>query len=142
MEGSRPVEILVACFVRAFAAPTSSPLVESFLLPVCVDPPRIWRVTRFALTRLDRLAIVKARQAAKPMTGRLFVALVRAMADFVPWLREAAGLGVVCSFSGVCYPVEEEEKRTLGVRNSMRRESVVEQMKLHRDLQTRAVVKV
>ena len=48
---------------------------------------------------------------------------------------------MVCSFSEVCYPVEEEEKRTLGVRSSMRRESVVEQMKLHRDLQRGAVVK-
>lgn len=63
------------------------------------------------------------------------------MADFFPWPREAAGLGVVCSFSVVCYPVEEEEKRTLGVRSSMRRENVVAWMKLHRDLQTRAVVK-
>lgn len=77
-----------------------------------------------ALTRLDLLAIEKARQAAKPRTGRLFVELVRAMADFFPWPREAAGLGAECSFSVVCYPVEEEEKRTLGVRSSMRRESV------------------
>lgn len=77
----------------------------------------------------------------KPRRDRWFVALVPAMADFFPWPREAAGLGVVCSSPVVCYPVEEEKKRTLGVRNSMRRESVVEQMKLHRDLQTRAVVK-
>ena len=47
----------------------------------------------------------------------------------------------MCSFPVVCYPIEEEEERTLGVRNSMRRENGVEQMKLHRDLQTRAVVK-
>lgn len=63
------------------------------------------------------------------------------MADFFPWPREAAGLGVVCSFSVVCYPVEEEERRALGVRSRMRRERF-EQMKLHRDLRTRAVVKV
>lgn len=76
------------------------------------------------------------------MTDRSFVELVQVMADFFPWPREAASLGVVCSFSVVCYPVEEEEKRTLGVRSSKRRENVVEWMTLHRDLQTRAVVKV
>lgn len=141
MAVSRLVEILVAYFVRAFAAPTSDPLVESFLLPAYVDLPRIWRVTRSALTRLGLLAIVKARQAAKPMAGRLSAKLVQAKADFFPWPREAVSLGVVCSFSVVCYPVEEEEKRTLGVRSSMRRESVAEQMELHRDSQTRAVVK-
>ena len=54
---------------------------------------------------------------------------------------EAAGLGGVCSFSVVCYPVEEEEKRTLGVRSSMEGGSVDEQMKPHRDSRTRAVVK-
>lgn len=58
MEVPRRVEILVACFVRAFAAPTSGSLVESSPLPVCVDPPPIWRSTKSALTRLGRLAIV------------------------------------------------------------------------------------
>lgn len=75
------------------------------------------------------------------MTARLFGELVRAMADFFPWPREAAGLDVVCSFSVVCYPVEEEERLTWGVRSNMRRESVVEQMKPHRDVERRAVVK-
>lgn len=74
------------------------------------------------------------------MRDRLSAARVPAMADFFPWRREAVGLGAV-SFPVVCYPVEEEKKRTLGVRSSMRRESVVEPMKPHRDLQTRAVVK-
>ncbi len=63
------------------------------------------------------------------------------MAGFSPWPREAVDLDVVCSFPVVCYPVEQEEEWTLGMRNSMRRESVVEQMKLHRDWQSRAVVK-
>ena len=141
MEVSRLVKILVACFAQAFAAPTSEFLVESFPLPVCVDPPQTWHVTKTALTRPDLLAIVQARQAGKLMTGRLFVELVQAMADFFPWRREAASLGEVCSFFVVCYPIEEEEERTLGVRSSMRGENVVEQMKLHRDLQNRAVVK-
>lgn len=137
---SRLVEILVAYFVRSFAGPTSDPLVGSFPPPVCVDPPRIWLATMSALTRPGLLAIEKARQAAKLTTARLFAELVQATADFFPWPREAAGLGVVCSFSAVCYPVEEEEKRTLGVRSRMRRERV-EQMRLHRDWQTGAVVK-
>ena len=140
MEVSRFAEILVAYFVRPFAVPTSNPLVVSSLPPACVVPPRIWLATMSALTRPDLLAIAKARQAAKLTTARLFVGLVQVTADFFPWPREAAGLGVVCSFSAVCYPVEEEEKRTLGVRSRMRRERV-EQMRLHRDWQTGAVVK-
>ena len=84
MEVPRLVEILVACFVRAFAAPTSDFLVESSPLPVCVDPPQTWHVTKTALTRPDLLAIVQAQQARKPMTGRLFGELVRAMADSFP----------------------------------------------------------
>ena len=40
-EVSHLVEILVACFARAFVAPTSGSLVESFPLPACVDPPGI-----------------------------------------------------------------------------------------------------
>ena len=142
VEVCRLVEILVACAVQPSAAPTSDPLVEFFPLPVCVDPPRIWLVTRCALTRPGLLAIGWARQAGKATTSWLFVKLVPVTADFFPWPREAAGLGVVCSFSGVCYPVEEEEKRTLGVRNSKRGENVVEWMTPHRDSQTRAVVKV
>lgn len=84
MEVSRLVEILVACFVRAFAAPTSNPLVESSPPPACVDPPRIWLATMSALTRPGLLAIVKARQAAKLTTARLFVELVQATAGFFP----------------------------------------------------------
>ena len=84
MEVSRLVEILVACFVRAFAAPTSDSLVVSFPLPVCVDPPRTWLATSSALTRPGHLAIVQARQAAKLTTGWSFVELVQAMADFFP----------------------------------------------------------
>ena len=125
MEVSRLVETLVAYFVRAFAAPILGLLVESFLLPVFVDPPQTWLVTRSALTRLGLLAIVRAQQAATPMKGWQFVALVQVLAGFFPWTREAAGLDAECSFSAVCYPVEEEEKRILGVRSRMRRESVV-----------------
>ena len=141
MGGSRLVEILVACFVRASAAPILDPPVESFPPPVCADPPQILLVTKSALTHLGLLAIVRAQLAGKPTTGRLFVELVPAMADFFPWPKEAANLGAVCSFSAVCSPIEKEEKRTLGVRSSMRRESVVGQMKLHRDWRSRAVVK-
>ena len=49
---------------------------------------------------------------------------------------------MVCSFPALCYPVGSEEKWTLEVRSSMKRENVVEQLKPHRDWQTRrAVVK-
>lgn len=82
-----------------------------------------------------------AQRVAKPMASQSFVELVRVMADFCPWPREAVGLGVVCSFPVVWYPIEQEEKRTLWAKSSMRRESVVGQMKLHRDWQRRAVVK-
>lgn len=61
MEVSRRVEIPVAYFVRASAAPISASLAESFPLPVSVDPPLIWRSARSALTRLGPLAIVKGR---------------------------------------------------------------------------------
>ena len=140
-EVSRLVEILVACFVRVFAALVSGPLVEFFPLPACVDPPGILRSTRSALIRPGLLAIVRGRQAEKARTSRLSVELVQAMADFSPWPRAVVGLGVVCSFPVGCCPVEQKEERTLRVESSMRRESVVGQMKLHRDWQTRAVVK-
>ena len=67
MEVSRLVEILVACFVRAFAAPTSVPLAESFPLPVFVYLPPIWHSAKSALIRPDLLAIVRVRQVAKLM---------------------------------------------------------------------------
>ena len=140
MEGSRLVEILVACSVQASAAPTSAPLVGSFPLPVCVDLPQFWHSARSALTRPDLLATVRARQARKPMANHLLVELARAMADFYPWPRAAVDLDVVCSFPVTWCPVKQEEKRTLKVSN-MRRESVVERMKLHGDWQRRAVVK-
>ena len=141
MEVSRLVKILVACFVRASAAPTSTPPVGSFPLPVCVDLPHFWHSASSALTRPDPLAIVRARRARKPMASHSLVELVRAMADFSPWPRAAGGLGVVCSFLVTWCPVKQEEKETLRVTSNMRRESVVEQMKLHRDWQRRAVVK-
>lgn len=141
MEVSRLVEILVACSVQASAAPTSTPLVGSSPLPVYVDLPRFWHSARSALTRPDLLAIVRARQARKPMASHSLGELARAMADFYPWPRAAVDLGVVCSFPVTWCPVKQEEKRTLGVKSSMRRESVVEQMKPHRDWQRRAVVK-
>lgn len=89
----------------------------------------------------DLPAIVTARRVAKLMAGQSFVELVRATADFCPWPKEAGGLGVVCSFPVVCFPIEQEEKQNLRAQSSMRRESVVGQMKLHRDWQRRAVVK-
>lgn len=140
MEVFRLVEIPVVWFVRASAAPICNPLGESFPLPVCADPPLHGRVAKSALTRRG-LAIVRARQGVDATTGRLFVEFVPAMADSFPLPREAADLGGACSFSAVCYPVEEEEKRTLGVKSSRRRESVAEQMRPHRDLRVRAVVK-
>ena len=48
---------------------------------------------------------------------------------------------MVCSFPVTWCPVKQEEKQPLRVRSSMREESVVEQKKLHRDWQRRAVVK-
>ena len=48
---------------------------------------------------------------------------------------------MVCSFPVTWCPVKQEEKQPLRVKSSMREESVVEQMKLHRDWQRRAVVK-
>ena len=84
MVGSRRVKILVAYSIPVFAAPTSSSLVDSFLPPACVDPPRIWHLARSALTRLDLLAIVRVPRAAKPMTGRWSVDSVLAMADSGP----------------------------------------------------------
>ena len=141
MEVSRLVEILVACSVRASAAPASTLLVEFFPLPVCVDLPQSWHAARSALTHPDLPAIVRARQARKPMASHSVVELARVMADFYPWPRAAVGLGVVCSFPLTWCPVKQEEKGILRVKSSMRRESVVEQMKLHRDWQTRAVVK-
>ena len=48
---------------------------------------------------------------------------------------------MVCSFPALCCPVGSEEKWTLGVRSSTKRENVAEQVKPHRDWQTRAVVK-
>ena len=113
MEVSRLVKMCLAYFVPAFVAPTSNSPVSSFPLPVSADPPR---------------------------TVPWFVELVPALADFFPWPREAVRVGVVCSFFVVYYPVEEEEKWTLGMTSSMRRE-MVEQMELHRDWQRRAVVK-
>ena len=141
MEVSRLVEILVACSVQASAAPTSTPPVGSFPLPVCVGLPQFWHSARSALTRPDLLAIVRAQQARKPMASHSPVELARAMANFYPWPRAAVGLGVVCSFPVTWCPVKQEEKRTLRMKSSMRRESVVERMKLHRDRQRRAVVK-
>lgn len=67
--------------------------------------------------------------------------LVRARADFSPWPRAVVGPGGVCSFPVACCPVQQKEEQALREESSMRRESVVEQMKLHRDWQTRAVVK-
>ena len=48
---------------------------------------------------------------------------------------------MVCSFLVTWCPVKQEEKETLRVKSNMRRETVVEQMTLHRDWQRRAVVK-
>ena len=76
------------------------------------------------------------------MIDQSFEELYQAAADFSPWPREAVDLGVVCSFPVICYPIEQEERPTLRVRSSMREESVEVQMKLHRDWQKRAVVKV
>ena len=75
------------------------------------------------------------------MASHSLVELARAMADFYPWPRAAEGLDVVCSFPVTWCPVKQEEKRPLRVKSSMREESVVEQRKLHRDWQRRAVVK-
>ena len=46
----------------------------------------------------------------------------------------------VSSFSVVCFPVEEEERRIWEVLRSMRR-GIVEQMSTHRDRSVQAVVK-
>ena len=140
-EVSRLVEILVAYFVRAFAAPTSGSLVESFPLPACVDPPGTLHSARSASIHPGLLAIVTGRQAAKARTSRSSVELGRAMAGFSPWPRAVVGPGAVCSFPVGCYPVQQKEEQALREESSMRRESVVERMKLHRDWQTRAVVK-
>lgn len=62
------------------------------------------------------------------------------MAGSFPLPREAANRGVVCSFLVAWYPVEKEERRILGVRNSMRRGSV-ELVNKHEGVRTGAVVK-
>ena len=55
-------------------------------------------------------------------------------------MEEAAHDAVYSSFV-VCYPEEQEERRILGVKNSMRRGSV-EQVNTHMDLRIRAAEKV
>ena len=71
----------------------------------------------------------------------MIVEIVPVKADFSPWPMEAVGLYVVWSFPVFCYPGGQAEKCSLEVRSSMKRESVVDQMKPHRDWQTRAAVK-
>lgn len=135
---------LVACSVPPSAVATLDPLVESSPPPVSVDPPLALREARFALTRLG-LAIVKALLVKRPCwcscPGCRTVGLDQAMASSDPWPMEEAGRGVVYSSFEVGYPVEEEERRTSEVTSSMRKGSV-EQVNTHRDLRSRAVVKV